>query len=202
MNILILGDKYEKGKKSQGSQALISYNSKLKYIDHQHNTLQEWFPKANIYYVYGLGDKKFLSYYNNNKKLGTIGIVYNPEYEIKNDVYSVYLCKENVLSEQLLIIYGNSSIKKNQIQKILKSQKSSIFRNPDNTISDIGCVYQNNTVLNIAYDLDTKISNMYYICKKDMDYFKSAIYNHNHHNKFLFEIFNMMIDEKISIDLL
>ena len=35
MNIIILGDKYEKGMKSKGCQALIPYSSRVLMVEHQ-----------------------------------------------------------------------------------------------------------------------------------------------------------------------
>ena len=71
MNIIILGDKYQKRMKSRGCVGLIKYNNK-NIISHQYKTLHSIFPNANIIYVYGFDNKRFISYINKN-----ILILYN-----------------------------------------------------------------------------------------------------------------------------
>jgi choline kinase len=203
MNVIILGDKYEKGKKSQGAQALLNYKGDTKYIDYYNKTIEEYFPKSNITYVYGLGDRKFLSYYENHKKLKKISIVHNLSYDNKNEVYSVSLCQNNImLNQSTLIINGNLSIQKNIVKKILRNKNSCVFFAKQNLSRNIGCVYGSGKVLNLSYGLNTTIDNMYYISKTDQETWIGLIRESSNHNKFIFEIFNIMIDKQILINLI
>lgn len=202
MNILILGDKYDKGKKSKGCQALIDFNTTTKYIEYQYKTLKDGSNINNIIYVYGLGDKKFISYYDNHKNLKRIKTIFNTHYDTKNETYSAYLCKDMIdARDSLLIIFGNTIIKKQHLQKVINANKSCVFRNSQNK-SNIGCVHNNKNVENIGLDLDSRIDNIYYIAQADTYHFMEIIKNTSNHNRFIFEIINLMIDKDILVELL
>lgn len=201
MNILILGDKYTRGMKSKGCQALLSYNQKYNYFEYQYNILTNKFASANIVYVYGLGDKKFVSYIQNNKLLDrdNLHIIHNQEYEIKNDIYSIYLCKTKIdTSDDTLIIFGNSILNR---FKFDHRSTSCLFTSRYHD-DRIGCVYQNGFVENIGFDLDNRIDKIYYIARQDMGLFMSLISDQKNHNKFIFEIINLMIDKDTKVQLI
>lgn len=202
MNIVILGDKYDKGKKSKGCQALIDYNTTTKYIDYQYKVLKENTGHVNVIYVYGLGDKKFISYYYSNKSLRKIKTIFNNHYETKNETYSIYLCKDVInVNDPLLILYGNSTIKKQHLNKLLNKKETCIFhQNKGQT--EIGCIHNNKNVENIGLDLELKIDNIYYISQPDMVSFMEIISDSTNHNRFVFEIINLMIDQNILVELL
>lgn len=197
MNIIILGDKYQKRMKSRGCVGLIKYNNK-NIISHQYKTLHSIFPNANIIYVYGFDNKRFISYINKNiLSYPKIKLIYNPHYDDHNNVYSLSLVKE-YLNDDCIIFFGDHIIKPATFGSFKLSNESQVFINSKNK-TRLGCIVQNQNVYNIAYDLDNYLSEIYFISKDHIDNFKSLISNPMNHNHFIFEILNKMIDLNLKI---
>lgn len=203
MNIIILGDKYTKGMKSKGCQGLLKLNKKHTYIDHQIKTIFQYSNFAKIYYVYGLGDKKFLSYIVDRPILSDMVCVYNEQYDKKNETYGCFLCKDLCVNNQsILILNGNSKINTKKFKKLQKSQNSCVLSCDDMNEQHIGCVYQNHKIENIGFDLSNQIDNIYYIQQQDTRKFWQLVGDCKNHNRFIFEIINMMIDSNIHMELI
>jgi len=192
MNIIILGDKYQKRMKSKGCVGLIKlYNKNI--LTHQYKILKTKFPNANIIYVYGFDNKRFLSYVNKNiMSYSDIKLVYNPHYEQYNNVYSLSLLRD-YLNQDCLILFGDHIFKNNTFDNFKRTNESQIFINVK-TKTKLGCIINNDTIENVSYDLDNYLSEIYFISKNQIQTFRNLITNPAHHNYFIFEILNKMID--------
>ena len=194
MNIIILGDKYEKGMKSKGCQALMPYSARVLMVEHQIKQLHKACSRINnIVYVYGLDAKQFTSA---NTKYDIIKI-YNPNYIDTNYAYS--LCEaRKFLDDNCLIIFGDTKLDKVNL-KYLKLDFSCVFT--DNSAeSKLGYIENQGNVINIAYDLPFKINDkIFYLSKNDAIKIQKLLENSQHHNNFIFELINKIIDDDSTV---
>jgi len=192
MNIIILGDKFQKRMKSKGCTALLDYHRKPLF-DYQYNLLRSIFSKDKIIYVYGFDAKKFENYTKENyDKYTNLNIVYNKNYESYNNVSSLCAAKD-FLNTDCLIIFGHIAIGKNTFSKFDKSHGSQAFLSFNNSYR-LGCNISNNILSNIDYELDNYIYNIYYIQNEHIKYFYNMVIDENNFNSFIFEIINKLIE--------
>lgn len=197
MNIIILGDKFQKRMKSKGCVALIE-NKKKTIIHNQYYTLKYIFPQANIIYVYGFEAKKFQNYIDKNyKEYPDLKIIYNPHYDNYNSSYSLSLASD-CLDSDCLIMFGDIILNKNIFAKFNINNRSQIFLSYNKTYK-LGCTIANGDLCNIDYDLNNYLYNIYYIQKIQSQNLKNMVNNVNYYNCFVFELINKLIEENISI---
>lgn len=197
MNIIILGDKYQKRMKSRGCVGLIKFNNK-NILNHQYKTLKHKFPNANIIYIYGFDNKRLLSYINKNLfSYPHLSLVHNTNYDKYNNVYSLSLAYE-YLNQDCLIMFGDHIIKHQTFDHFKYTNESQVFVNKK-IKTKLGCIINSAKVENISYDLDNYLSEIYFISKAHIETFRNLISNPLYHNHFIFEILNKMIDSQIKI---
>lgn len=198
MNIIILGDKFQKRMKSKGCVGLIRLNNK-NIIQHQHKILRQIFPSANIVYVYGFESKRFQSFINKNLVLSQdIETIYNENYEQYNNAYSLYLAS-SFLNDDCLIMFGDAIISKKTFDKFHSNKSSQIFINKKSK-SRLGCIINESGIENIAYDLDNYLTDIYYLSFPHAHMIKNLLENKSNYNCFIFEIINKLIDAGQHID--
>jgi CTP:phosphocholine cytidylyltransferase-like protein len=189
MNVIILGDKYEKGTKSKGCSALIKFNSQYNIFEHQYECIKDNSKNNRIIYVYGFDNKRFVNF---TKEYKDVVSIYNKHYDDYNYGYSLSLAKE-YLDNNTLIIFGNTILNSDSLQKINKAKSSRVFINTKNT-GQLGCVLENDIVKNICFELDNCVSNIYFINQQDSLLLKQLVSNSRHTNCFIFELINKLID--------
>jgi choline kinase len=193
MNIIIFGDKYQKGMKSKGVTGLLKHNKAETIIDHQYKTLTKIFPSSKIIYVYGFDDKKFISHINKKKytqkKLTTI---YNPYYDTKNTGFNLRLVDE-FLNDDILFMFGYSKLNLNLFKRFNRKMGSQIFIGNKNNYN-VGCIIVDDTITNISPDLTHKLSDIFYISHSDIKILKNITKDKSKDNYFMFEIINQMIE--------
>lgn len=198
MNIIIIGDKYQKGMKSKGCQATIPFQ-KHTMLEHQYMVLKKFFPFSRITYINGY-DNKHLSSFIKTKKLD-IRLIDNPLYSSTNNAYSLYLAS-NLLVQKSIILFGHTILTNKCFDKLKTNNQSKILVNkmnlPHNT-GELGCVIQNDKVENISFDLPNPILDIYYLTKDHAEQLKNIIDDSKKHNNFIFEIINILIDSGMHI---
>lgn len=194
MNIIILGDKYQKGMKSRGCPALIKISKTSNILQQQYKILHSLFPGSKIIYVSGFEHKKIQNFLIHNKL--PITLLYNDKYEEYNDTYSLSLASE-YLNTKTIIIFGYHILQKKIFHKFHSGDESQIFVSNKSTTNSVGCTIDNNKILNISFDLPHVLNNIYYLTKKDVEKLREYVQNFNFRNYFLFEIMNKLIDNKI-----
>jgi hypothetical protein len=190
MNFIILGDKYQKGMKSKGCVGLIKINKNDNLFENQYRTIKEFDPSANIIYVYGFESKKFINFIN--KHSYALELLYNDKYETNNQTFSLSLAK-NFLNNDCFIIFGDNILKKTMFNKFNTKLGSQIFIS-SGLDSNIGCIIHNNAIENISFDLDNKLTNIYYVNQVTASRISDLISDQKYHNSFIFEIINKIID--------
>lgn len=192
MKIIILADKYQKRMKSRGCVGLIKLQNK-NILYHQYKLLKSKFPKADIIYVYGFDNKKLLSYIDKNENLyHDMVLVYNKRYEKYNNSFSLSLL-DQYLDDDILLLFGDQTLSSINFNKFDPSNGSQVFID-NKSKSKLGCIIQKNKIENICYDLDNKLSEVYFICKDHSSSLRNLVYNPLYHNYFVFELINKMID--------
>jgi CTP:phosphocholine cytidylyltransferase-like protein len=189
MNIIILGDKYEKGMKSKGCQATIAYSKRISMIEHQRRYLVKALKKFNLAYVYGLDAKTFIGL---DTKFDHIEKIYNDRFGESNYAYSLY-CAKHFLNNHCLIIFGDTAFN-SVCLKDINLDTSTVFVD-NKSSSDLGCVVSENVVTNITFDLPIKINDkIFFLTKNDAIKVKEILENPQNHNNFVFELMNKIID--------
>lgn len=193
MNIIILGDKFQKRMKSKGCVGLLENNKKT-LLYNQYYTLKEKFPHANIIYVYGFDAKKFENYIlKYADQYENLQIVYNKNYDLYNNSYSLYMAK-NFLNQDCMIIFGDTHLNKKIFDRFDASNGSQIFLSLQNN-HNLGCTISlNNNISNIDYDLSNYIYNIYYIQKEHIKSLCDLVAKADNYNCFIFELINKLIE--------
>lgn len=192
MNIIILGDKFQKRMKSKGCVGLIKINNKS-IVQYQYRVLRQVFPKANIVYVYGFESKRFYSFVTKNDGLHNDMIsIYNANYDRFNSAYSLYLAN-SFLNEDTLVMFGDTILSKKTFNKFVANDQSKIFISKKQKYK-LGCIINGSKIENISYDLENYLANIYYLSKTDSMTIKNILDNHSNHNCFIFEVVNRLID--------
>jgi len=195
MNIIIIADKFQKRMKSKGCVGLIKDKKNKFLFQKQYESLKKIFPESNIVYVYGFDGKRMDSYVNKYEKnfLDTT-FIHNEHYNNYNTAYSVYLCKE-FLNNDCCILFGDNPVHKTTFKKFDPTIGSQIFLS-NNAQSSLGSIIKDNTIQNIAYDLDNKLSEIYFLQKDQALSLYNCIETKQFHQYFLFELINKLIDNK------
>jgi choline kinase len=198
MNVIIVGDRFQKRMKSKGCVGLIKVNNKTSLIQDQYKNIKNIFPDSKIIYIYGFDSKRFCSFIKKNNELqNNVVFVYNKNHEQYNTVYSLSLAKD-FLNDDCIILFADSKIDRKTFSKFNSNNGSQIFID-NNYNTDIGCVVSNNEVRNISYDLDNKLRDIYYLTAQDALKFRDMVSTDQYNNYFLFEIINKLIDHKSTI---
>lgn len=194
MNVFILGDKYEKGMKSKGCQALIKYkNSRI--IDCQIDYLNKHIKYNNIVYIAGF-DHKALKSYANKKQYSKFHILYNPNHNTTNYGDSL-LVGVDFLNQDCMVIYGNTLLNNVNIKAINHNQ-SAVFitKKKEDKKNNLGCIINQDRITNIDFDLQNAIHHdIFYISAPDTEKIKHMLLNTHSHNNFIFELINKLIDD-------
>lgn len=197
MNCIIIGDKYQKGMKSKGCSALMKINKQSTIIDNQYDTLTNLFDDLNITYIYGFDAKRLVDFVEQKKY--NIDMVYNQDYEKYNDGYSLGLVSDK-LDRDTLILLGYQTLT-SKISKKINSLKynSGVFVTKNMSDPKIGCVIHDNSITTFNFGLSNHIYDIYYINKECSSYLKSILSTNKHHNYFLFELLNKILDSGLTI---
>lgn len=193
MNLIILGDKFQKRMKSKGCVGLLKTNNKP-IIQHQYEIIKQSFPNiSSIIYIYGFEGKKFASFLEKNPTLSSeIITIYNKHYDFYNNVYSLSLA-EKYLSTDFIVMFGDNILHKKSFANFKTSSGSQIFIDPKQN-NKLGCIIHKNKIENIAYDLDNYLSEIYYISKDHASVTRDLLKDSSLYNCFIFEIVNKLID--------
>jgi hypothetical protein len=190
MKFIILGDRYNKGMKSKGAIGLVKINRNKTILGHQYKSIKSVYPRAQIIYVYGFDNKKFLQYLES--EYPDIIPIYNPDYENTNYTHTLNLASD-FISKDTFILFGDSIFNKNIFNNFNKKLGSQIFINKK-IKNKLGCILSNEAICNISFDLSLYLSDIYYINSKDSKTLKELIKTKKNKNSFIFEIINKMID--------
>jgi len=191
MNIIILGDKFQKRMKSKGCVGLLKTSNHQTILQNQLGIINTVFDNPTIAYVYGFDNKKFLSFISKHDHLlKNVNLIYNSEYDQYNYAHSLYLAKD-YLDSDCLILFGDSNLSVRLFNKFDTSDGTQIFINK-HTKNKLGCIINNKIIENISYDLDNYLYDIYYLSKDHASYMKTVLETNIVHNYFIFELINKL----------
>lgn len=192
-SVIILGDKYQKGKKSKGCPGLI-YQDKQTIIEHQINNIKKIIPDCKISYVCGFDGEKLKSFIEKNNLKDKINLIDNSKYKVFNESYSLSLALSSIqINSNVLVLSGYYIPLSTHFHNIDFSRSTLFIDN--NKKTKLGCITNNNIVENIFFDLDNYIQDIYLIKNKDIQIIKQLLESSDkYNNSFLFEIINNIID--------
>jgi choline kinase len=201
MNVIILGDKFQKRMKSKGSVGLLKINKDYLIVK-QYRAIKKFFPDSKIVYVYGFDSKRFVSVLDNEYKdiKDDIEFLYNKEYDSNNYGYSLELAK-HYLEDDTLVLFGYTILSNNILNQINIQDKISKIFITNNNENKLGCVIHNNRIENIFYDLDNKLEDIYFLTQTDAIILQKILNDKNivTKNMFIFEFINKLIDNNVCI---
>lgn len=201
MNIIILGDKFQKRMKSKGSVGLLKIDRDYLIVK-QYKSIRKFFPDAKIVYIYGFDSKKFLNTLENEYQyiINDIEFIYNNHYDQHNYGYSLELAKD-YLQEDILILFGYTILSNAILDEINTTEKVSKIFITNNKDNKLGCVINNSRIENIFYDLDNKLEEIYFITKHDSSLLRKILEDKKLvcKNMFIFEFINKLIDNNVHI---
>jgi CTP:phosphocholine cytidylyltransferase-like protein len=200
MNIIILGDKFQKRMKSRGCVGLFKIGNDYLIIK-QYKVLKKLYPDAKIIYVYGFEHKKFLNIIKQySDVLEDIELVYNPNYELYNYGASLQLVKDRIKNDTI-ITFGDTIIDRRLFAQFDIGKRFSQIIVSHNNKNKLGCIISSLKIQNLFYDLDNKIEEVFYFTKQDAKTLQKFLENNNLSikNMFIFEIINKLIDMKMDI---
>jgi choline kinase len=195
MNFIIIGDRFQKRMKSKGCVGLIKINHKT-IFDIQYKYIKKYFPLSRITYISGFDHKRFIAHIDkHNNKYEDLNIVYNSKFNEYNYGYSLSLIK-HYLTQDTIISFGDVIFNNTTFKKFQENFGSQIFVTKDKT--ELGCIITDNSIKNIAYDLNNYLSNIYYLSHSDSLSMKNLfdIKDNKYRNFFIFELINILIDKK------
>jgi hypothetical protein len=193
INIIILGDKYQKGKKSKGCPALI-YQDKKTILEHQINSIDKIIPNNKITYVCGFENEKLKIFIEKNNLTNKVSLIENKDYLKYNESYSLGLAIENITNANPILILSGYYIPHINNFNSIDLSKSTIFIDT-NKKTKLGCIINNDKIVeNIFFDLENYIQDIYLIQKSGADRIKNLLSTKMYNNAFLFEIINNLID--------
>lgn len=195
MNIIILADKFQKRMKSKGCVGLIKDKKNKALIQKQYNSIKSIFPQSKVAYVYGFDAKRMDTYIHKYcDSFPDITFVRNEHYNEYNTTYSLYLSK-NFLNDDCCIAFGDTFFSKTIFKKFNQTRGSQVFIS-NNAQSTLGSVIKDDTIQNIAYDLDNKLSEIYFLQRNEALSLQNIIDTKEFNQYFLFELINKLIDHK------
>jgi choline kinase len=195
MNIIILGDKFQKKMKSKGCMGLFKIKNKYRIVE-QYEIIKKIFPTANIFYIYGFESKKLLnSLQKYDDLVRDVSFIYNDRHDKYNYGYTLSLASEHI-NDDIIICFGDTTLSNINLLRVKDEYSKIIIGNNSN---ELGCVISNSKIENIFYDLENPIEEIYFIKKQDISILKQILENKSLgiNNMFIFEIINQMIDKNV-----
>lgn len=127
-----------------------------------------------IYITTGKFHENIKEYTKKLYKNENIKFIYNDRYNDTNYIYSMYLLKD-IIKSDVILMHGDLVYDKNIINKILNKNLSNIVvikKKNDENSKDFRAIIENNRIKNISVTINNKNLLLMPLYKIDMDFFK------------------------------
>jgi len=188
ISIILLSAGIEDRAKGQGTPCLFDVGSVV-MLDYQIDTLNKIFAKCEIIPVIGFQSSKIINRIHNK-----IGVVENQLYSETNCVESLRLGVNSTVSDNILIIHGNTIF--NQGVFVDHSfSKPFVLYDEDGVMKEdnVGLISNNGVLNNMYYGLDKKWCNILYTTGKATKELRSVINKEKYSKKLMYEVVNEVI---------
>jgi len=197
--ILIINIFPDKKMKSLGNKGLIRLNNNTLLIDYHIKYFNNIFNKPDIYILGNFEFNKLDKHINKHQNVHHIMCDTNDESNIGGAILPI-LSKisndSNVFITQSSILYFIKDKHK------LNKNYSYVIGSVNDNSSNIGCIIEDNKIINCSYDLPNQIYDALFLYKKDITFINHILSNtKNIHKFFLFEILNTILEHSIPFKL-
>lgn len=200
-SVILLNAFPDKKIKSIGNKALIKISKDSLLIDYHIKFFNKIFDKPQIIIVGGFESKKLEKYISS--KFSTSNIVY-----IEHDISETLNIGKSI-SEAIKHVNHNNILVANcgtlinmSVSSILSSTRNSYIVSSNDDQSKIGCILDNEYIINCFYDLPNTIHDFLYLDEKGSFILKEITADNNIDKLYLFEIINMCVHSGCQIGLL
>lgn len=195
-SIILLNAFPDKKIKSLGNKYLLKINNQY-LIDYKIQLLKKLYHNPEIILVGGFDSKKLQKHINKNyENIKYVSHNFDTKYNIGKSI--IHGIAESTGESCLLL--NSSVVLSSEIKNKINNDSSWVFVYKTNQrSSNIGCITNNNLIINCYYGLNNELYDILYINNTDMIKFKKLINSNNIEKLFLFEIINLCIENKINI---
>jgi hypothetical protein len=188
ISVILLSAGIEDRAKGQGTPCLFDVGS-VSMLDYQIDTLNKIFEKCEIIPVIGFQSSKILKRLHNK-----VGVVENQMFHDTNCVESLRLGINSTVSDNILIIHGNTAFNQNIFVNHSFSRSFIIYDDDDNMKeSGVGIISNSGILSNMYYGLDSKWCNILYTTGKSTKALRSLVNKEKCSKKVMYEVINDLI---------
>lgn len=179
--------------RSYGSKSLIAYKNTT-VIESQIRAINHNLYNPDIILITGFESAKvqrFISSKNLNVKC-----VENTNWENENIVGSIKLGLSSAKHKNVLIVYGDIAFNINALKLPISSYSLILIEDKNKLMNKdaVGCIFNNNKVEQLMYDIPNKWCNIAYFNKQHYECLEYLCNKENYEKRFGFEIINKMIE--------
>ncbi len=192
LNVIIPAAGIGKRMKSRGPLCLFRIRQSMSILEYQIKIIKKIVPEAEIIVVVGFESQKI-----KDEIWGLARIVYNPQYETTNTMYSVGLGLDAALPKPTMIIHGDVVFNACAIHALYdKPGSSSVLIDVNHEIEHdkVGVIQHENEITNFSHGLPKKWSQMVYLAGKEFQLFRKLASKQESHRLFTYEVLNQVID--------
>ena len=177
--------------KSYGPKALINIYDDTTLIERQLELLWSVYPKSEIFVVVGFEAEKI------RKRLSSypVRFICNPLHETTNVLYSIGLAMQAIISNEVIIVYGDLIFNEAAIANLRGSSKVVIDNKGFLKKREVGAITQNKKVTNFSFGLEEKWGQIAYLTGNELDLFKEISIKKETSNWFGYEGLNYVLDK-------
>ena len=176
--------------KSYGPKCLLQSKGDLCIIEQIVDNVANVYPLSDIIVVVGFEADKVIQSLS-----ASVRIIENQLYNETNIVESIRLALNNVITDSVIIIYGDLIFNPEAIHNIADDSSCAIVDSKNRFKNEeIGVTIVDNKITNFAYGLDTKWAQIIFLTGKELEIFRQLCFDRKRNKMYPFEIFNIMID--------
>ena len=181
--------------KSYGPKCLFPTSKNRTILERTLTNVKKVFPYSEIIVIVGFEADKII------KTLPSyVRVVENQLYEQTNIVESLRLALNNCIHDNVLIIHGDLIFNIYTLNDITSEGSCAIVDTQDRFgNNEIGVNIFDNKITNFSYGLSSKWAQIIYLTGNELDSFKNLCSQRDKNKMYMFEILNMVIDQKGSI---
>jgi len=176
--------------KSYGPKALINIYDNMTLIERQVELLWSVYPKAEIFVVVGFEAERI------RKRLSDypVRFILNPMHETTNVLYSIGLAMQAIISNEVMIVYGDLIFNESAIRNLRGSSKVVVDNKGLLKKREVGLITQNKKVTNFSFGLEKKWGQITYLTGKELYLFKEIAIKKESSQWFGYEALNYVLD--------
>ena len=176
--------------KSYGPKCLINIYEDKTIIERQIEILWSIYPKAEILVCVGFEAEKV----RKSLERYPVRFIYNPLHEKSNVLYSLGLAAQATISKEILIVYGDLIFNEHAVRNLRGDSKVVVDCCGQMGKNEVGLIFNDKSITNFAYGLDSKWAQIAYLTEKELNIFKSISCKEQSSQWLGYEALNYIID--------